>query len=90
MVDIDGLLTTTRKDGNLEGHKFNYAKEVEPMKNLEDIVDKIKPNVCRDFFWIYLLLKSLFICPISFHLGINWCFCRCRHFHSKNPTNYGC
>ncbi|XP_061388755.1 NADP-dependent malic enzyme-like [Musca vetustissima] len=45
MVDIDGLLTTTRKDGNLEGHKCNYAKDVEPMKNLEDIVEKIKPNV---------------------------------------------
>ncbi|XP_073817750.1 NADP-dependent malic enzyme b, mitochondrial isoform X1 [Musca autumnalis] len=45
MVDIDGLLTTTRKVGNLEGHKFNYAKEVEPMKDLEDIVDKVKPNV---------------------------------------------
>lgn len=45
MVDIDGLLTTTRKDGSLEGHKMNYAKDIEPMKSLEDIVEKIKPNV---------------------------------------------
>lgn len=45
MVDIDGLLTTTRKDGSLEGHKVNYAKDIEPMKNLEEIVETIKPNV---------------------------------------------
>ncbi|TMW41358.1 hypothetical protein DOY81_013563 [Sarcophaga bullata] len=45
MVDIHGLLTNTRQEGSLEGHKKNYAKDVEPMKNLEEIVQKIKPNV---------------------------------------------
>lgn len=45
MVDVHGLLTTSRPEGSLEGHKLNYAKDVEPMKNLEEIVEKIKPNV---------------------------------------------
>lgn len=45
MVDIDGLLTKTRKVGNLEGHKVNYAKDIEPMQDLEQIVSTIKPSV---------------------------------------------
>lgn len=45
MCDIDGLLTTTRKDGNLEGHKAYYAKNVEPMKELGEVVKKVKPSV---------------------------------------------
>lgn len=44
---MDGLLTTTRSDGNLEGHKEYYAKDVEPMKNLGEIVKKVKPSVCN-------------------------------------------
>lgn len=47
MCDVDGLLTTTRKDGNLEGHKQYYAKDHEPMKDLGEIVKKIKPSVSR-------------------------------------------
>lgn len=49
MCDVDGLLTTTRTDGNLEGHKAYYAKDVEPMKNLGEIVKKIKPSVGIDY-----------------------------------------
>ncbi|XP_011202766.2 NADP-dependent malic enzyme isoform X2 [Bactrocera dorsalis] len=45
MIDIDGLLTTTRKEGSLSDHQKNYAKDVEPMKNLQEIVEKVKPNV---------------------------------------------
>lgn len=45
MCDIDGLLTTTRKVGNLEGHKTYYAKDVEPMKELGEVVKKVKPTV---------------------------------------------
>lgn len=45
MCDVDGLLTTTRKEGSLEGHKKSYAKDVEPMKDLGEIVKKIKPSV---------------------------------------------
>ncbi|XP_050341397.1 NADP-dependent malic enzyme isoform X2 [Bactrocera neohumeralis] len=45
MIDIDGLLTTTRKEGSLSEHQKNYAKDVEPMKNLQEIVEKVKPNV---------------------------------------------
>ncbi|XP_017101167.1 NADP-dependent malic enzyme isoform X2 [Drosophila bipectinata] len=45
MVDIDGLLTTTRKVGSLEGHKVNYAKNIEPMTDLSEIVSTIKPSV---------------------------------------------
>lgn len=45
MCDIDGLLTTTRKVGNLEGHKKFYAKAHEPVKDLEQIVKEIKPTI---------------------------------------------
>lgn len=45
MCDIDGLLTTTRKDGNLEGHKKWYAKDHPPVKDLGQIVKEIKPTI---------------------------------------------
>lgn len=45
MCDIDGLLTTTRKKGSLEGHKRHYAKDCEPMKDLADVVKAVKPTV---------------------------------------------
>lgn len=51
MCDIDGLLTTTRKDGNLEGHKAFYAKDVEPMKELGEVVKKVKPTVISYLFY---------------------------------------
>lgn len=45
MCDIDGLLTTTRTDGNLDGHKTFYAKDHPPIKDLGQIVKDIKPTV---------------------------------------------
>lgn len=45
MCDIDGLLTTTRTDGNLEGHKTYYAKDHPPIKDLAQVVKEIKPTV---------------------------------------------
>lgn len=45
MCDIDGLLTTTRLDGNLEGHKQFYAKNHPAIKDLGQIVKEIKPTV---------------------------------------------
>lgn len=45
MCDIDGLLTTTRKDGRLEGHKKFYAKDHPPIKDLGQIVKELKPTV---------------------------------------------
>ncbi len=45
MADIDGLLTTTRKVGDLHGHKKFYAKDHPPVKNLLEIVKEIKPTV---------------------------------------------
>lgn len=45
MMDIDGLLTKSRKDGNLDGHKVWYAKDHAPMKKLVDVVREIKPTV---------------------------------------------
>lgn len=50
MCDVDGLLTTTRKEGNLEGHKKFYAKDHKPMKNLGEIVQEIKPTVMQKSF----------------------------------------
>lgn len=45
MVDIDGLLAKARPEGNLEGHKAFYAKDHPPIKNLEAVVNEIKPSV---------------------------------------------
>ena len=45
MMDINGLLTTTRKEGSLDGHKIFYAKDHEPMKTLIDVVKEVKPTV---------------------------------------------
>lgn len=45
MYDVDGLLTTTRKDGNLDGHKKFYAKDHPPIKDLGQTVKEIKPTV---------------------------------------------
>lgn len=58
MCDVDGLLTTTRKDGNLEGHKSYYAKDHKPMKNLKEIVKELKPSVSH---------LELYILMICFH-----------------------
>lgn len=49
MCDVDGLLTTTREKGDLHGHKKSYAKNVEPMRDLGEIVKKIKPSVGNGF-----------------------------------------
>ena len=45
MMDIDGLLTTTRKKGDLDGHKIFYAKDCEPINSLIDVVKKVKPSI---------------------------------------------
>ncbi|KAK7603503.1 hypothetical protein V9T40_003502 [Parthenolecanium corni] len=45
MMDIDGLLARGRPEGRLEGHKAFYAKEHDVMKNLEEIVNEVKPAV---------------------------------------------
>lgn len=57
MCDIDGLLTTTRTVGNLEGHKAYYAKDVEPMKALGDVVKKVKPTVLFPFSFSSIALN---------------------------------
>lgn len=54
MCDIDGLLTTTRTTGNLEGHKQYYAKNHKPIKDLAQIVKEIKPTVYKYFVLINL------------------------------------
>lgn len=51
MCDIDGLLTTTRTTGNLEGHKQFYAKNHPPIKDLGQIVKDIKPTVSGFVRW---------------------------------------
>ncbi|XP_046405152.1 NADP-dependent malic enzyme-like isoform X2 [Ischnura elegans] len=45
MVDIDGLLAKGRPEGKLEGDKAHYAKDHPTMKNLVEIVKKVRPSV---------------------------------------------
>lgn len=66
MVDIDGLLTKTRKVGSLDGHKVNYAKDIEPMADLEQIVSTIKPSVSLTFVLHikFLLIRIFFFAQV--------------------------
>ncbi|XP_043472393.1 NADP-dependent malic enzyme-like isoform X2 [Leptopilina heterotoma] len=45
MMDIDGLLTTSRKEGTMDGHKIWYAKDHRPIKTLIEVVKEVKPSV---------------------------------------------
>lgn len=87
MCDIDGLLTTTRKDGNLEGHKAYYAKDVEPMKDLAQVVKKVKPSVMissnylQDFYDFIKIVK----CFADYY----WCICNARPIYTGNSSRYG-
>lgn len=45
MMDIDGLLTKSRKEGTLDGHKIWYAKDHRPIKTLIEVVKEVKPSV---------------------------------------------
>jgi len=44
MMDIDGLLSTQRKEGDLEGPKSFFAKDLPPTKKLLDVVKLVKPS----------------------------------------------
>lgn len=53
MMDIDGMLTKGRTEGNLDGHKVWYAKEHESMKRLIDVVKDVKPTVLiGEYLWL--------------------------------------
>uniref|UniRef100_A0A5K3F5P2 Malic enzyme n=1 Tax=Mesocestoides corti TaxID=53468 RepID=A0A5K3F5P2_MESCO len=45
MYDKDGLLVQGRPEGNIDDHNGTFARtDVEPMRNLEEIVKKFKPT----------------------------------------------
>lgn len=68
MVDIDGLLAKSRPEGNLEGHKAFYAKDHAPIKDLEAVVNEIKPTVmigkfqCLFTFCHFSMWRKHFFC----------------------------
>lgn len=43
MFDIDGLLTTTR-EGGVPAHAQNFGKNMEPEKDFEKAIAKVKPS----------------------------------------------
>lgn len=45
MMDIDGLLCHSRPEGNLDGHKKDFAKDHAPTKDLLGLVSEIKPSI---------------------------------------------
>lgn len=63
MADIDGLLTTTRKEGDLHGHKKFYAKNHPPVKDLLEIVKEIKPTVSKTSTSFQILPQSYMMSP---------------------------
>lgn len=94
MCDIDGLLTTTRTVGNLEGHKQHYAKDRAPIKDLAQIVKEIKPTVR-----LLPNTKDLYLCSnyysrikksiALFQIDFNWCIGNPRTFYTRNSSRYG-
>ncbi|CAG0881480.1 unnamed protein product [Cyprideis torosa] len=44
MIDSRGLISTQRPEGGIDGHKKTYAKDVQPMKSIEEVVRNIKPT----------------------------------------------
>lgn len=53
MFDIDGLLSVDRPEGHLEGHKVFYAKKHAPIKQLDALVEEIKPSVLIGIYISY-------------------------------------
>ena len=45
MKDSKGLIVKDRPEGGISEHKAPYAQDFKPMKDLEEIVDEIKPTV---------------------------------------------
>lgn len=45
MVDSKGLIVKDRPEGGVTGHKVHYAKKHAPIKNLADVVKKVKPSI---------------------------------------------
>lgn len=45
MMDIDGLLAKNRPEGKLDSHKLAYAKDHAPTKDLQGLVNEIKPSI---------------------------------------------
>lgn len=50
MCDMEGLLTKSRNSKELQGNRGKYAKDLKPTKNLEEIVNEIKPTVSGFYF----------------------------------------
>ncbi|RWS10093.1 NADP-dependent malic enzyme-like protein [Dinothrombium tinctorium] len=44
MIDSRGLITVDRPAGGVEGHKIRFAKAVEHCKELENVIDMLKPT----------------------------------------------
>lgn len=86
MADIDGLLTTTRKVGDLHGHKKFYAKNHPPVKDLLEIVKEIKPTVRKK----RLRFKDFSVTVFHFYTDLNWCIRHTWSFHSTNSARNGC
>lgn len=85
MCDVDGLLTTTRKDGNLEGHKSFYAKDHKPMKNLREIVQELKPSVSVPV--LHCGLSNTI--RIYIYVDTHWCISNTRPIYTRNFTRHG-
>ena len=43
MIDSKGLVTLNRNTGN-DSHKMQYAKQAANTKNLEEVIDLVKPS----------------------------------------------
>lgn len=50
MFDVDGLLST-RRPGGVPEHAKNFGKDIEPEKDFEKCVAKIKPSCLIGMFW---------------------------------------
>jgi malate dehydrogenase (oxaloacetate-decarboxylating)(NADP+) len=45
MVDSKGLIVKNRPEGGLNEHKEKFAKDIPPVRTLEEVVNMFKPSV---------------------------------------------
>ncbi len=45
MVDSKGLVVNDRPEGGVTGHKKEFAKNMQPIRELKDVIKTVKPTI---------------------------------------------
>lgn len=78
LMDAYGLLTEDRPEGIIEKPKLKFAKKVKHTKDLEEIVEMVKPTALIGIIYLLEDEKLLMIYPLSRR------FCSARRVHRES------